>query len=233
MSAIRWLDDGARARFEARGLRDIDDFCAFEGGEPVSRARTRRLVRVRLDDEVYYVKVQQLSAGLPLRKWPSYAFRGSPLEREFRNLERLRAAGFRTPEPVLVGRRSGVLWPRAAVFATKELEGYVDLARFLRSRPPRAAAEAAVHAAEQLVESVHRAGFVLLGAKYRNILLPEVGADQPSAFALVDQPGMRRTRSERLRAKDRRLMAFDRARYAGALALSSSPGQEQPVGSQE
>ena len=103
--------------------------------------------------------------------------------------------------------------PLYATLLTRSMRGSVDLVQFLAGRPPPDVAERTVACAEEMVRAAHAAGIVLLGAKYRNILVPNGGASDASELALIDQPDLAWSWSSRLRAKDLRLMERDRQRY--------------------
>jgi hypothetical protein len=212
--SLHWHDASARAQFEEHGLRDLKTLCDYQGGEIITTARTRTLRRIELGDTRYYLKTQRITPRrLPLRKWPSYLGKGSPLVREARALDTLGALDVRVPELVAAGEERRGLLPHRAVLITRELPGYIDLERFLASCQELDARRRACQLAEQLVSSLHERGYVLLGAKYRNILVPEEGAQELGELALLDQPAFRHSRSRRLRRKDLALMRKDRRRY--------------------
>lgn len=206
MSRLHWLDEAARDDFAAAGLASLEALAACRTGEEVTRAATRVCRRLRLGAGVYYLKAQTIAPGaLPLRRWPSYLGRGSPLAREARSLRRLAGLGVAVPELVCHG--SDTYWwgmPRRAVLATRELEGFVDLAALARAEPGRAR-DAAAHL-EALVARLHAAGLCLGGVKYRNVL---VGPQ--SELALIDLPDLRPARFGR--GRDRALLAAERGRH--------------------
>ncbi len=209
-----WQEEAARKLFADHGLSTLDQLCAYEGGELITTARTRALRRIQLGDDCFYVKTQELSPKrLPLRKYPSYLFKGSPLTREAHALDALGALGLRVPQLIASGeeRRAGL--PRRAVLITRELPKHLNLVRYLAACEEKALRLRACDFAEQLLRSLHKRGYVLLGAKYRNLLVPTAGPQTPEEIALVDQPSFRETRSERLRNKDLRLLLQDRQRY--------------------
>jgi hypothetical protein len=213
MSAVVWRDEAARGVFAHANLTSPSDFAACRLGEELTRARTRWLRRVELDGGTYFVKVQDLrGACLPWHRWPSLCLRGSPVAREVRSLDLLREHGFRTPDVVAWGQERGLLLPRIALLVTRAVAGHVDLVAWLARRPPADAARAAMDAAEALLARAHDRGLVLLGAKYRNLLVPETGATTPDQIVVLDQPDLRPSRSARLRHKDWRLLHRDRAR---------------------
>lgn len=213
---LQFCDDRARRAFAAAGIDSLADLCAGERGETVTRAATRRCARLELDDDVYFVKTQDVQVWrLPPQRWPSYLLRGSPLRRERHALATLSGAGFATPTVVAAGAsRPGALRVRAAL-VTRAVPGHVDLARW--SGTPAAdddgAARATFDAAEALVARAHGLGLVLGGAKYRNFLVPVQGCADPAAIVVLDQPSLRRSGARRLRERDVALLAFDRHRY--------------------
>ncbi len=211
-----FVDDVVRALFEAHGLHDLEALCTNMVGEVITTARTRTCRRVEVAGRCFYVKSQDLrSKRLPLRKWPSYALRGSPLQREVQSLARLASAGFSVPRLVAHGvrRRRGL--PLLAAIVTEAVETHVDLQRWCAT----AAAEdddiarACFDAAEQVVFSAHERGLVLFGAKYRNLLVPHTGARSLREFVIIDQPDLRKSRSVRGRNKDMLLLRRDRQSY--------------------
>ena len=216
MNDTPWRCERARAVFAGAGLARLEDLADCRRGELVTTARTRWLRRFELGGTVWYLKVQDLRRTRPrLHKWPGYLARGLPVWREARSLDRLRRLGVRTPEVAAAGQLR-LLWrPRLAVLLTAEVPGHVDLVTFLRAEPSAAAARAAMDAAEALVASLHDLGLVLLGAKYRNLLVPRAGTGDPAAIVVLDQPDLRASCSRRLRTKDRALLALDRARHGG------------------
>lgn len=212
--SVVWCDDAAREAFATAGLRTLDEFAACRAGEVLTTARTRWLRRLHLAGSEWYVKVQDLRGfRLPLRRWPSFLFRGSSVAREARTLGLLREHGFKTPDLVAHGERRGRLFPELALLVTRGVPGHRDLRAWLASGPPVATARAALDAAEALVARAHERGLVLLGAKYRNLLVPEAGPSGPDDFVILDQPDARRSRSPRLRRKCRALLARDRATF--------------------
>ncbi len=216
MTTLRWFDESARVAFVGAGLSTPEALCKLVG-EPVTSARTRRLIRLERFDAVWFVKTQDLrTTPLPLRKLPSYALRGSPVTREATSLQTLASLGIRTPRLIAVGEARGRLLPRTAALITRRLDDTVDLVRFLANTTDASIALATIAAAEALVERVHNAGYVLLGAKYRNILTPPTGAVSDEQLAILDQPNLKRSRSARLRAKDWSHMQLDRQRYGPA-----------------
>ena len=204
---IRWLDHRARELFAAAGLDTLERLCACTRGEVVSRARTRICRRLVLAGRGYFLKSQVVPPpALPLRRWPSYLLRGSPLVREARNLGRLTRLGVAVPPLVCTG--SSRRWwglPHRAVLITSALADHVDLARLAAADPERAAAAAAV--AEELAAGLHRRGWVLGGLKYRNILV-----DRTGGIALIDLPDLRRSFLGKGRRRDRRILARERVR---------------------
>ncbi|MDP6423778.1 MAG: lipopolysaccharide kinase InaA family protein [Planctomycetota bacterium] len=213
--SVVWRDEEARELFRVAELETLEQFAEAETGEIVDRSRTRRLARLPLGERVFWIKVQDLRrARLHPSRWPSYAFRGSPIKREAKALTTLRQHGFRTPELIASGAARGLVMPKLAVLITEEVAGHTDLVHWLADRPKNAGA--ALDAADELVRRVHERGLVLLGAKYRNILIPTHGTDDASMLTLLDQPDLRASSSRRLRDKDRRLMRHDRERYGAA-----------------
>ena len=214
--ALTWHDADARAALAALGVETLDELVDFRGGEAVSSARTRSCRRVDFGERSLFIKTQRVSARrLAPRRWPSYALRPAPLRREATNLRILEELGVRTPRILVEGvRRDGPLAHRA-VLGTESVSDSFDLVAWLATGPPRRQVEATLAALEELVARIHARGYVLLGAKYRNVLVPADGGARGLAdIVLIDQPDMRRSRSQRLRAKDARHLAFDRARYA-------------------
>lgn len=214
MSDLGWSDEAAREAFAKVGLGTMEELAACRFGELVTTARTRWLRNLEIAGRHWFVKVQDLRGHvLPPARWPSYLVKGSPVAREGRSLAVLRALGIKVPDVVAEGQERGFLFPRLAALVTRELEGYVDLALWLAGRPSTAAANRAMNAAEALLARLHAEGFVALGFKYRNLLVPVEGLDAGRPLAVIDQPDLRRSRSERLRAKDRDILARDRQRF--------------------
>lgn len=213
---LKFVDARAQGAFAAVGIDSLEALCASPLGEVVTSASTRRCVRLELDGDVYYTKTQQLRLWqLPLARWPSYLLRGSPLRRERRALALLADAGFRTPTVVAAASTPpGRLYVQAALI-TRGVPDHVDLATWAAS--PRAdddaVARATFDAAEALVRRAHGLGIALLGAKYRNLLVPTDGCDDAAQVVVLDQPSLERSNSRRLHERDDALLAFDRERY--------------------
>lgn len=215
MSSIQWRDDEARVLFAEEGLRELDDFLDCRSGVQVTQARTRSLRRIELGQQAWYLKTQDLRrAKLPLSRIPSYFFKGSPVAREARSLETLAQLGILVPDLIASGQEGRPL-PRGAMLLTRALPGYLDLVAWLETRPRHTEARSVLSRAEALVQDLHERGYVLLGSKYRNILVQPKQTESP--LALIDQPDLTRSRSSRRRQKDLRLLAFDRNRYASWL----------------
>jgi len=181
----------------------------------VSRARTRRCLRLEDDLGVLFVKTQVLgNFRLPPRKWPSYLFRGSPVRREVEAAALLEAHGFRVPRYLACGERRGLLLPRFAWCVSEGVPAHADLRAYCAATRDPALRLRAADLADLLLETVHEKGLVLGGAKYRNLLVPAEGPRTPGDFVLLDQPDARPCRRSRARARDRRHLALDRRRYA-------------------
>jgi len=199
-------------------MTTLEQLVEIARDELITTARTRKLWKLELAGDVFYVKVQDLRGKrLRVGRWPSYLFRGTSVGREPGTLAVLAGLGFHTPEVVAHGQRRRLGFPRYAVLVTRQYERHIDLVTYLERAPEREEARRTVECAHALVDRAHSLGVVLLGAKYRNILVPPLGADDWSELALIDQPDLRRTDSKRLRGKDLMLMEFDRNRYAGHL----------------
>ncbi|MCA8963326.1 MAG: hypothetical protein KDC48_00490 [Planctomycetes bacterium] len=131
------------------------------------------------------------------------------------SLALLADAGFRTPTVVAAASTPpGRLYVQAALI-TRGVPDHVDLATWAAS--PRAdddaVARATFDAAEALVRRAHGLGIALLGAKYRNLLVPTDGCDDAAQVVVLDQPSLERSNSRRLHERDDALLAFDRERY--------------------
>lgn len=214
MSAVAWLDEAARLAFARAGLRTLEEFADCRVGEPITSARTRWLRRLSLEGTHWYLKVQDLRAvSLPLTRWPSFVFKGSSVTREVATCAILRQHGFRTPDVIAHAKSRGFVFPKLAMLLTREVPGHVDLAAWLARRPAPEAAQLAMDAADGLLRAAHHRGLVLLGAKYRNLLVPQSGPRRPEDFVILDQPDLRESRSARLRRKCQALLDRDRARY--------------------
>lgn len=214
MSHLLWSDPDAEKIFASHELASLEEFAGLELGTVKSAARTRYVRQFELGGSSWYLKVQDLRGKrLPGRKLISYFFRGSPVEREARNIPILQELGVRTPRLVASGdsRRRG--FPELAVLLTRDLTGYVNLVDYLARCAGKKQAVQVMELADALVHDVHAKGYVLLGAKYRNILVHADEARENIQLALVDQPDLLRSRRKRLRAKDWRHMQFDRERY--------------------
>jgi Lipopolysaccharide kinase (Kdo/WaaP) family len=219
IDGIEWRDPSAQEIFAKAGLRELCDFLDCRRGVEVTEARTRSLRRLELGEQCWYLKIQDLRGKrLPLSRLPSYLFKGSPVAREARSLESLRALGILVPDLVASGQ-AGFPLPFGAMLLTRSLPGYVDLVAWLETRPDPELAREVLLRAEALVHDLHARGHVLMGAKYRNIL---VQPDQTNAaLALIDQPDLSRSRSARRRRKDLQLLAQDRLRYADWIGQES------------
>ncbi len=207
---LEWLEQEDRKLFEEAGVGDNLHLLNYRGGEVVSTARTRSCRRIEIGGNGYFLKTQDLrEASLPLRKWPSYFFHGSPILREARTFPILRALGWGTPLLVAVGWLGGWPWPRASLLLTREAPGHVDLARF---PGPAARARAWAGALRKLIGDTHAQGFVLGGVRFRNFLVPLGAAPEnpgPKDLLVLDQPRLRRGRSKRLQQKDLRYLDSD------------------------
>lgn len=213
---LEFADARAQRAFAAAGIASLSALCASQLGELVTQAATRRCVRLELDGDVYYAKTQQLRLSqLPPGRWPSYLLRGSPLRRERRALATLAAAGFRTPTVVAAGSTPPWHLQVCAALVTRAVPGHLDLATWATTPPAGddAIARKTFNAAEALVRRAHDLGIALLGAKYRNLLVPTDGCEDPAQIVVLDQPSLRRSRARRLHERDDALLAFDRERY--------------------
>ncbi|MCB9892038.1 MAG: hypothetical protein H6832_17885 [Planctomycetes bacterium] len=213
---VVFCDRETRAFFERQGIATLATLCAMRTGDVVTTAKTRACYRIEIASRTFYVKTQDLArARLPIRKLPSYLFRGSPLEREVRAHEMLRAAGFRTPEIVAHGVTKRRFLPIRSAVVTEAVAGHVDLAQWART--PEAndddRARTSFDCARQLVLAVHAHGLVLAGSKYRNLLVPATGCTDAHDIVLIDQPNLARSTSRRRRRKDLELLDHDRSRY--------------------
>lgn len=109
----------------APGARRVED---LPGAEVVKRNRMRTVVRVPSPDGALYVKrFRVVKAGERLLS----AVRASKARREHAAFGRLRAAGVRCPEPVVLGEERGALFLAGSVLATREAAGCRELPREL------------------------------------------------------------------------------------------------------
>jgi len=214
MSEMHFLDSMEEHASRDAGLFQLEALASYEGGELVTTAATRTTRRIEVRGKHYYLKVQDLRRRrLPFKKWVSYAVQGSPVTREARGMSTLRDIGVKTPELIASGVSKGLFFPMIAALITREVQGYIDLVLYLEREQDAKKCRRSIEAAEKLAARVHDAGYVLLGAKYRNILVPENGAYVPEDLYVVDQPGFHKSRSRRLRARDMKLLEIDRKRY--------------------
>ena len=223
--ALIWHDEALRTAFASAGLVTLDDLVACELGQAVSSARTRACRKIELAGHTVFLKTQKTRrSDLSPRRWPSYALRRPPLVREADALRRLDELGVRTPRIVAEGARRDAALSHSAALVTQEVEGYCDLVRWLETAPERSAIDGTLAALDELVARLHERGYVLLGAKYRNVLVPARGAAAADELVLIDQPNFGKTRSRRLRAKDWRHLAFDKQRYVDAPSSGGADG---------
>lgn len=214
--SLAFYDDAAERDFRAAGLDTLEALCASSGGQIVTTASTRICRRLELSGSIYYVKTQDLArARLPLRKLPSYLLRGSPIVREQCALRVLEKHGFAIPAIVAGGGRRSRGVPRQSALVTRAVPEHTDLATWCATAAADddGVARGCFDAVEACVARAHDAGLVLLGAKYRNFLIPDEGCSDARHVVLIDQPNLRESSSRRLREKDRRLLALDRHRY--------------------
>lgn len=222
MIAPAWLPAELEAALRALGLGNLVELrgdlaegaLAALAGPPVTVARTRRLYRLPHGSGALYVKLQLAAPGaLPVRKWPSYALKPSPLVREARAFATLSRYGFRTPSVLGAVQRGRFPATVRAALVTAEVPGHVDAERCLEGGALGTASRAATHAAiQELVARLHAAGLALGGARYRDFLVPERGARGPEDVLLIDVPNLAVGR--RGRARDLRQLAEDCARLA-------------------
>ncbi len=214
-----WLDEEDREIFRRAGLDGLEALCSYRGGEVVSRAATRVCRRVSLEGRVYYVKTQVVRPGrLPLRKWPSYLGKGSPLAREAKNALRLRGMGVPTPRVSAWGlERYPWGMPKRSALVTRAMEGFTDL-EALAGRDPDSA-RAYLAALEELVDHLHRKGWALGGVKLRNVL-----AGPSGELALLDLPDLGRFPLPGKKERDLRVLREDAARVLGE-EVRADPGQ--------
>ncbi len=205
-----WLDREAEDDFRDAGIDGLSSLCSLGGGRVVSRAATRICRRLELGGRTYYVKTQEvIPRRLPLRKWPSYLGRGSPLAREARNFLRLKGLGI--PTPIVAGwgaERFPWGMPRRSALVTRALEGYVDLEALAAGDPDRAAS--LVGRLEELVAHLHRLGWALGGVKLRNVL-----AGPGGELALIDLPDLTRRPMPGRKERDFRVLRADAERVLG------------------
>ena len=205
-----WLDSEAHVDFRKAGLDGLASLCAFQGGDVVSRAATRVCRRVTLGGRTYYVKTQVVRPSrLPLRKWPSYLGKGSPLVREARNALRLRGMGVPTPRVAGWGvERFPWGMPRRSALVTRAMEGFTDLEELAGSDPGRV--RVLLDSLEDLVLHLHRRGWILGGVKLRNVL-----AGPSGELAFIDLPDMGRIPLPGKKERDLRVLRADAERILG------------------
>ena len=214
-----WLDEEDREVFRRAGLDGLGPLCSFQGGDVVSRAATRVCRRVSLEERVYYVKTQVVRPSrLPLKKWPSYLGKGSPLAREARNALRLRGMGVPTPRVAAWGlERYPWGMPKRSALVTRAMEGFTDLEALAERDPEKVRAYLA--GLKALVEHLHRKGWALGGVKLRNVL-----AGPSGELALLDLPDLARFPLPGKKERDLRVLLADAARVLGEEALVNTPG---------
>ena len=215
---LLWLDEEAREDFRKAGLDSLAGLCSFQGGEVVSRAATRVCRKVPLGEKVYYVKTQVVQPSrLPLKKWPSYLGKGSPLAREARNALRLRGMGVPTPKVAAWGlERFPWGMPKRSALVTRAMEGFTDLEALALVDPEKVRVYLA--ALEDLVAHLHRRGWVLGGVKLRNVL-----AGPSGELALLDLPDLGRVPFPGKRERDLKVLRADAERVLGREPVRARP----------
>jgi hypothetical protein len=226
MAGLYWQNKLFEASFNKAQLDTIDALCdeAFTVcGDVITTAKTRRLVRIQLPYKVpktegdgelvnYYVKTQVVPAfGLTPRKWLSYFLRGTPVAREGRSLRRLADLNVKTPLLVAAGARGRFPGEMSAVLITRALETHIDLASYLTHESDPQKCKVTAECAHLLMDALHKRGFALGDARYRNFLVPKVGTESIFEVALIDQPDF--ARAPHRRARDRRLISLDHERF--------------------
>ena len=226
MAKLYWQNNIFEATFREAGLDSLEELCdeALDlCGDVLTTARTRRLVRMTLPYKppgtegegqpmTFYVKTQVVpSFGVPPKKWLSYLMKGTPVGREGRSLRRLADLNVKTPLLVAAGARGHFPGRLKAVLITRGLDTHMDLEAYLEHETDQRKRRVTAECAQLLVEALHKRGFSLGGARYRNFLVPKIGTESIFEVALIDQPDF--GRAPHRRARDLRLMSQDHGRF--------------------
>ncbi|MFT4710414.1 MAG: hypothetical protein ACI9D0_000960 [Bacteroidia bacterium] len=226
MAKLFWQNDIFEAAFREAGLDSLDELCHESlklSGDVVTTARTRRLIRLHLPYKVpgtdgvgqpvsFYVKTQVVPTfGVPPKKWLSYFMKGTPVGREGRSLRRLADLNVKTPLLVAAGARGHFPGTMKAVIITRGLDTHMDLEAYLEQETDDQKRMVTADCARLLVKALHKRGFSLGGARYRNFLVPKIGTESIFQVALIDQPDF--GRAPHRRARDLRLMSQDHGRF--------------------
>jgi heptose I phosphotransferase len=129
-----------RGALEALGLDSFTGVMAFAGGEPVRDKGTRTIVRIvipgRLPETLYLKRHSRGSLRETLRALLSGRRPLSAAAEEWRAIERLRAAGIATMEPVAYGESAALASLRPSFIITAGVGGQrlEERVRFLRGK---------------------------------------------------------------------------------------------------
>ncbi len=179
-----------RGREASAAFVSLDAVFALQG-ERVTSDPESEVLRVRLDDLVYYVKRYVIGRRSLVRRWFGLRDLFGPQRaiKEWQNLQRFHAWGLPTATLVAWGQeRRGGRFVRAALI-TEEICDTVDLAKMARQSDPRlrnrvwVAAVSAQVAAYTRVMHAHR--FAHNDLKWRNLLVD--GCNPPTVY-LIDCP---------------------------------------------
>ncbi|MFN2257905.1 MAG: lipopolysaccharide kinase InaA family protein [Desulfuromonadaceae bacterium] len=152
--------------------------CIDLEGDEVSADTMSRVIRVRTDTGVYYVKYYW-GGGKRLRRFIGR----SRAQGEWENLEYFSALGIPTPRLVAYGRHT-CAGEQREVLVTAEVENARDLATLARGKPEyfvqRDWILEVMHQVADYARRLHRDGFVHWDMKWRNILVQ--GKAEPRVF---------------------------------------------------
>jgi tRNA A-37 threonylcarbamoyl transferase component Bud32 len=190
---------------------------------PGGRSAVREAV---LPEGRYFVKAYAYSGLWRLRT----LFIAARAGREFRNLKRMAAMGFRVPEPVAWGQERGLGFVSVSFVATRAVDGAVSLRELIDrpdGLPPPAERRRLVEEFARTLRRAHDEGFFVHTLRFKNLLLSREGErwvltviDVPFAgiwrWRLFPGAGRVRDLAVLMRGARRLLSRTDRMRFARA-----------------
>jgi tRNA A-37 threonylcarbamoyl transferase component Bud32 len=195
-----------------------------EGAVAVKESTLRTVHRVALaPDLVLFVKRDRPRDRTERAK---YAILPSRARAEWRNIGRLRAAGFDVPERALLAERRAIFGLEEAILATRAVEPAAAFYRHLEGAGP-AARRAALGAAGALARRLHEAGFFHRDFHGGNLLVrePVPGTDPGAApgLVLLDLHRLVKLSSvaESLRARDLAIFCHDVREVVGGEGIAA------------
>ena len=165
---------GLRPAFE--GLVRPRDVIAKWGAEPASGGVRSAVREVALPQGRFFLKVYAYSGPWRLRT----VFIPARAGREFRNLERMAALGFRVPEPAAWGQERTLGFLGVSFVMTRAIEGAVDL-RSLIDRPgssplpPPKERRRLIEEFARTLRKAHEEKFFIHTLRAKNLLLRREG----------------------------------------------------------